>query len=787
MGKKYVVSVKNLGGGGLVDVASPTLIAANESPLMYNVDVFNSGMVEARGVGSERVGDGTGSDGLQVVGLIDFPLCDTCNQCGDETAACSTTNQGPIPTCEKVLVKFVGYPSGITKGFYKLDSKEEWTEFTTIKCVHQMQPAWHSCRLMYSNGFSELEYACFSKDDTSPTGVKVEVGTPTCASVYCNNFWTNITLVPSSTINGVNSLVAPLAGQVYMDLPVDSNGQVCLFQPLIDYIKANPQGQIKLWVNTEANGELFDCTRRNDPCGTYTGTEMITIKGTPEIPLALVGNYRSGIFSGGNVLRFGDMVLPASGVSGGTFNKGIILEYIGGCTELTTCGNCPDTRTSENVRGYILKVFDGRLFVTGDLTPGYQNQIYYSGATNGGNVLLNNLPFYPLDFRLSPDGVDSYGDIIRLNKQAGTITGLVETGGALYAHYDSCNEKKIYQLGFVSTQDSTTGLGIGGYIARDYFSGNATNWFRNVANQDGVQQFIEQSSEGTSRDMRFGIFQGYTTPTVRDEGYKISNLLNKTDFSQGATIFSGKKTYMAGLYRGDDCLGEASAPITIDSPECDNGCADNSLYRNNIVVVRDFDTGAYTVIKGWGVSNFYKSCSGVMFGSSSSGDVYKLNESLYDEVSVDNIDGRDLINSHDIESYFSTKAFTFEQYQYSKKINKVRIVGFISPGTDLEVGFDFDCSIQNKAILNMDNCGCESNSSVNALSSGGCGNNGLCGGKFGSKMFNAVINFTPQIFDTVRVSFGAKSGYWGVTQVAFELEEVEKDCFADCKNMVQCI
>lgn len=774
--------------GGLADTGNPSVINSDESPCLYNVDFSQYGSVMSRDIGNYRMGlsDDDIDDFDSVLALTSFCICDKCDFFEDQTKLTGTitvvkdsaTIQGagtqfvnelnvgdtisildelytiqsitdldtliltspysgagtaglsfylvpdsPRPADITILIRGVGVKgANITKLQWYSFATDLWYDFDTIQGKHVFDIVTANCRIYYSNGYEDLRYACFhpkARPDF-PCEVEVEVGYPTCASEYGPDTQTTV------IVDIVNEFIFFGDGRPGPDLTA-----------LMAHI-AVPANVINVTVPNP-----------DDP---NNSTVTFQIEG----PYTLTGS----------ILYFDHINSPPDGV-GGTFYENVTLAWAGPNQLIPTyCGGTGSNRLAEGIRGYMLTVFDNRLFISGDLKENQLDLVAYSRKaqqfSNETDVAIHLGDFDVVGFKHTI----SDSDRILFNNSCAYISAIVPQDGNLYVHRITEKGTEIYQMVLTSVSNTD-----GYYKPNIVNSSNAASWFKNITVTNGLQFYVT-TFFGVPENKAFGLFPNFISLKSEDRSQKIRRTMEHLDFSEGAVAYFNRKIYYAARYKSS-CNVEPDI-----NDKCPELAEENLLEgKNDTLLVFDLDTSSYTIYKGFYVKVFLVMQNEFYYGSSIDGTVHRMVPNLLADNVAPNVKG------NDIPAFFSMKRFNFNEPGIAKLLYRVYIEGYLGPGAKIVVGLILDC---NKTVYNeISYDEIRKTADCFGLDCIGLDCEG-CNGKHNSLHFKKHIEITggnPLEFITLQPFIQSDQGFWQIDNVSLFVKAKADD---DIQSISEC-
>lgn len=726
MQNSKLINIKQIGKGGLSTIGDSTLIENDESPLMYNMIPTVAGLVETRRFGTEQLGDTT--DGKQVLEFLVFPLCDKCNECA--TSECDNrTFTCQVTTCKNVYVKFVAKSDKKTYGYYMREDKTTWTEFTSFSCWHQFRSLFDSCRLYFSNGANPLRYACFIQKDSDLTGVQVAVYDITCGNTYCKYSDINAYIY----INTRDTITNKASGL----LALDTTDAECLDSGFKTFLNSN--------TSTGSTG-VFSVF-----ADTGVGVSDVCSLDSNGIPKGYSEfKFTAPYIYTGNKIIATDVIGPTTDPN---IYGPVYIRYNNATTiRITKCGSCDTNKIADAVQGYDVRSWKGRMFVGGDLRGKNRGLVWYSKGNDTDAVkCLNIVPDFRGDaFNNDPNPSD-FIDLFAADNAE--FVCFSEVGENLFIHAKSEGKPILYKVSTNSTTNPFTKLAVNGFTVQKVAVDTGVNNLRGVTVFENQQVFIQKSAN-TATGITYGLFQGYIADSSRDIGTKVRPTFALTNWDGGAIGVWDRKEFYAGVI-DNECTSEYEK-IEYDACTSDT-CNSNAIYKNNRIIVRDRDLGAFYEIKNWGASLFLTNDKGFYFGSSTSGDVYKVSSNyFYDFKDEQN-------NLIEIDSYYSFKSFHLNQPLQNKKLMSISWDGYIEEGKEITFGINFDCAKTKEKIIKA--------SSICTATCSGCEEENLCAVKKGAKYYQYKLKLPDggYVFKTMRPYFKSNGAYFGISNMTIEV------------------
>jgi hypothetical protein len=445
----------------------------------------------------------------------------------------------------------------------------------------------------------------------------------------------------------------------------------------------------------------------------------------------------------------------------GTFYDRVILTYGGTPWSPVYCGSA-GVRTAEKVRGYILKIFENRLFIAGNLEE--PDKLYYSKKTavyaDEPGVAIHVGDFDVVGFNRTIADADR----INFTNACAHITALAVQGGKLYTHRETNSSTEIYSMELVTTDPNY----IDGYYRPVLAtSSSCAGWFRDIEVVNDFQWYIS-TFYGIPENKQFGLFVNFTSSTTADRSQNIRRTMSKMDFRHGAVAYFNRKIFYAGRYIRDD---EQRILAT-------GTCYPDEHYAekpNDTLLVFDIDSSTFTIYKNLYVNVFHLTNSKLYYGSSIDSNVWEL---VPDQL-VDNLlpDG----SSDDIPAFFSLKRFNFNTPGVAKQLFRVYLDGYLSPGTSLEFGIIFDCNRLYKVTINYSDIKTGMDCLYPDCEGIDCEG---CRGQYNSVHFQKHIEFSsPAQFITMQPYLRSEVGFWQVDTMTFFVNQLPDD---DLNSLLNC-
>lgn len=709
--------------GGLADSGSPSVINANESPCLLNVQFTRYGSLRSRTYGNRLLGQDSSNQG-KVLSIHEHCICDDCNFFDDDVLE---GESAPAPANRVIKIKSVDKGDGTTDLYYTYPNIEgyPWVQFDNIDGVHPHDIVSYNCRIYYSNGIEDLRYACFRPDptDEDPCNLAVETGYPTCESEYGDGQSCMLINNTDQFIGYVNGLPGTDLSGLEAEIAAQAPNPVCVAVTIPDPNSSDPTAVVEFQVNaTEvSNGVIY-----------YDSIKS----GTPI----------SGLFC--------ESICDVRYDNGG----GIEPENAVDITP-TWCGD-ENIRLAEGIKGYILAVHDNRLFVSGDQT--YPDRVYYSGESEQFSADRDISPHIGDFFNPGANRTGGDADTIQFENTCSEVTALIEQDGNLYAHRDSSEGPNIYALPY---RGGNADPAFDGFVPQLVSTNTGVSWFRNVDVQNSLQHYLT-TYFGIPEGKQFGIFPDNITPKSRDISDKIRGTMEHMDFTQGVVAYFDRKLFFAGKYY-NEC--DDRSP---QYDECGQLIEDVCI-ENDTLLVYDFDSGSYTLFRDFYVSDFFVSKNKLCYGSSIDGNVFTLeNDLLQDNVGL---------QEKKLEGFWYGKRYNFNLAGIGKLLTQVYLEGYIAPGTELKFGLDLDCGNIKTVDINYEDVqGCTQTVDCNSISCQGCN------GEYGSKRFQAYFTMPSQEpfqFVTLQPFFEYNDGFFQIDEMTLFIEKMADD---DIDQLLTC-
>lgn len=705
------IQIENI-SGGLADSGNPSVIDASQSPCLLNVEFNKYGSVRSRTFGDSLVGDDSSDEG-PVLAATTFCMCNSCDF--------FDLDNSPKPSGNTIFIKATANKTtGDTDLWYMRFDNNIWVKFDTIENQHPFDIVSFNCLLYYSNGYEDLKYACFSSDPESddPCAVSVEVGYPTCQTIYGPDTQVDVTIGITDATTGLGFMAfANGRGSDFLD-------------QLATCITGTPA------VPTPGPVQITT----PDP---YNGEELVTFNA-------------SSLYIAGGTLYWNSSTAPHSG---GTFFENVTITCGGNDYKPTFCA-AVDVNLAEDIRGYMLAVFDNRLWMAGDLKGGFIDRLVYSTKAQQFSV-EKNLPIHIGDFfTAGANRTAADSERINFENNCARITALQVQDNNIYVHRVSVNGPEMYQMTF---QDIPPFDGYWKPVLVN--SSNAANWFRNADVNNSLQYYISSFS-GLSEVKAFGIFANFFAPKADDRTQNIRRTMEHMNFANGDIAYFDRKVFFAGMY-------DLNCNNTDETNKC-NILENGPIVPNDTLLIYDIDTQSYTIWKGWNVAVWHVFNNELYYGSSIDGNMYSVTRQLFDK------------EDEDIYSFFSYKRFNFQSPGAIKEITRVFIEGYMGPETEIELGLIFDCNEAKTNVIKYSDI--EGTKDCFGIDCFGLDCQG-CEGDFNSKHFKKHIDFQiPVRFTTIQPYIKTiKSGFWQVDTLSMfvlQLPETQTtgEELVDCKS-----
>ena len=787
--KYTALTIDNM-SGGLADTGNPSVIDKNQSPCLYNVDFSRFGSVMARTMGDKIVGDENTLYGevLALTKLCFFDDCDWSQEPIKLTGTVAVTHgniaivgaatefiteivanyehptiqigghsyarygiesitddlsltltnpydglaetgldvyfipRSPVPTGREVFIRGVANTVDGDTTMQFLDATGTWENFDTITGQHPFDIEIFNGHIYYSNGYNDLKFACVTYKDPDIQGCDVTVTPyyPTCGNQY------GATAQTTTVVNKADKFITFGNGKGGPDLTA-----------LKIYFIANPV--MPLFITTPDP----NTPNRTDYTFAVNGVKVEN-----------------------DIIRW-TTVLSVNQPLSGTFYDRVELKYYTDPILQTThtywyptyCSS-PDFLLAEGVKGYMLKVFDNRLFIAGSHL--YPDMLAYSKkASSYSNEKFVSVHVGDFDV-VGVDATITDSKRLTFTNACAGITALTSQGGRMYVHRITNTSTEIYQLVLTATDSSVEGY----YAPTLVNSSSAASWFRNIAVVNDYQWYIS-TFYGIAENKQFGIFPTFLTPSTQDRSQNIRRTMSKMDFTAGAVAFFDRKIFYAGRYIQDD-----ESKITVGE------CYQEEVYigkPNDTLLVYDVDSQAFSIYKGIHVGVFYLTNNKLFYGSSVDAAVYELAvDQLVDKLTVN---GEYL----EIPSFFSWKRFNFNTPGTAKQLFRVYLDGYLAPGTEIEFGIIFDCNKQVRTTIKYDDI--KKTSDCFGLDCVGIDCEG-CTGKFNSVHFKKHIELNPIAqFTSMQPYIKTDKGFWQVDTLVLFANQLRDD---DVNSMLAC-
>ena len=724
MARREVISIKAIGKGGLSTLGNPSLIEDDESPLMYNSIPSIAGIVETRDFGSKQLGINTVENGIQVLEFGSFPLSDKFSDCPSSDCDALTHNC-PREVCRSVYVKFVAERDGKTRGYYMRDDKTSWTQFVEMDCWHHMRVLYDSGRIYFSNGSTALRFVSMVQNDSLPTGVEAQGNIPTCQNTYCKFANRHIRIAVGTRDSITNKAIGILAFE-NQDVAGLSQG----FKDWIEANKASTTATFEVYANT---GEL-----QADPCNLDPATG---------IPRGMTRfQFNAPYDFSGNRIVSNDIDRAAVDPD---INGPVYIRFNNITERLSPCQPATASAIADGVYGYDVIKWKGRMWVGGDTRKGNEGLLWFSKGNDTDSVkCLNVIPDFSGDaFGIDPNPSD-FIDILKTDNAK--FVGFAEVAGDLYVHAKVDGSPLIYKVSENSYSSPFTSITIRGFTLTKVVTDTGAVTMRSISVYENIQNFIQQQPNSAT-GVSYGLFQGFFAASAKDISVKIRPTFNSTDWSGAAMGVWDRKEFYSGA-KVDDCTNKNRRI----KDTCSQSCEDGYLYYNDRIIVRDRDLNIYYEIKGWDVSLFKTLDDGFYFGSSISGEVYRVSKGLYSDYVSSDSDGVP------IDTYYSLKSFHFNAPLQNKVLHKVAWDGYIENSGRMIFGLEFDCSRRIEYELDANN--------INEVVTSGC-EDSICLQRKGAKYFQEELEIiTDNRFKTVRPYVKATGSYIALGNITMEIE-----------------
>lgn len=779
---------------GLEDSGNPFSISNNKSPCLLNAEFSTYGTVRRRTKGLTLIGDDdqTTGKGLALHSVCSCSDCNFADPAFDPANPCALPKASdyPTPTGDRFLIRAYEDKNNCqTILQYLSNNLDSWITFDTLDGSHEFDIVNDNCRIWYSNGYSDLKYACFSKGDDCD--VVISKAFPTCISEYPNG----------KILSLIRAVANPSAGSGqtagFVTFGRAFNGCDDGFGNLCNYIKNNPRYKAYIAGNYSATSTDPNYSPSTDLQGTAVPTNQVgqpnfnvpnptKAKVCIKVRLFNCSSCDSSTSDGYSKYSITDLEIqnccdrtlywfdPQVAPPAGNFTD-ICVSWNNSSTGDPCTGTstyCPNfccggaSLTAEKVKGYIMRKHDNRLFLAGDL----QNNLvdYVSYGSQNAQFGLSTVPTHLGDFATKgPFRTTGDAGDFRFDNSCAKVTAMSKIGSDLYFHRYS-GEPELHKATLFTPSDTSIP---GSYIPVQEYNSNAANWFRNTVVTNGLQYYIS-AFNGINELDAYGVFEGFGFKTSKTKSARIRRTMSKLDFSKGAmTVWDGK-LYMAAR-QIDPCI-----PIINDL--CATLEEDINHTGNDIVLVYDISTDNFSIWSDWYISAWHI-LEGQLFAQDSrNANVYRVDTQLTD------YRRKDISEGTSAPFFWESKYFHYNQPIRGKKEDGVIVLGYMGAGSPLIIKTHLDCQVVLEARINLhdieDPTNCVSDI-CNVCPTLDCID---CDGDFNSKFFMVNIGYENDVetFLRQKFSFTRDEGFVEIISIHPRIRQIsagEADALSQCR------